>query len=277
MSHRLKKIISYIILYAFLLFLTVICVLPFYSMIISATHTGADLAKGLVVLPGKAFFGNYERLLRTTDIWRWFFNSFFIALPSTMLSAYFGALTAYGFAKFRFKGRGILYMVVLSTMMIPGQVTLIGLFQISKMYGLLNTYVPLVAPAIISGTSVFWMRSAIESTIDDAYIEAARIDSYGEFMIFNKIIIPLVKPAIATISIINFIGVWNNYMGPLIMLNSDRKYPLALGIAILKGMESQDLGVIYMGVAISIVPIMIVFSLLSKHIIGGLTVGGVKG
>ncbi len=277
MSHRLKKIISYIILYAFLLFLTVICVLPFYSMIISATHTGADLAKGLVVLPGEAFFGNYERLLRTTDIWRWFFNSFFIALPSTMLSAYFGALTAYGFAKFRFKGRGILYMVVLSTMMIPGQVTLIGLFQISKMYGLLNTYVPLVAPAIISGTSVFWMRSAIESTIDDAYIEAARIDSYGEFMIFNKIIIPLVKPAIATISIINFIGVWNNYMGPLIMLNSDRKYPLALGIAILKGMESQDLGVIYMGVAISIVPIMIVFSFLSKHIIGGLTVGGVKG
>ena len=273
-----KKIsVSRIVIFVFLAVLAIICVLPFYSMIISATRSSAELARGMGFTPGKNLLPNYKELTRIVPIWKWFLNSLLISVPSTVLTGYFGGLTAYGFEKFRWRGQKILYWVVLSTMMIPTQVTLIGLFQISKIYGVLNTYIPLIVPAIANGATVFWMRSSIESSIDDAYIEAARMDGCSELSIFNRIVLPLLKPALATISILNFVGSWNNYMGPLILINTVDKYPMALGIAVLKQMDKSDFGVIHTGIAISIVPIMVVFTFLSKKIIGGLTVGGVKG
>ncbi len=277
MRYRVKNGFTDIVAYIFLIVLALICALPFYSMLISATHSNAELASGMPLTIGTSLFANYQELVRLTSIWRWFFNSLLIALPATFLAGYVGSLTAYGFAKFTFRGHKVLFWVVMSTMMIPAQVALLGLFQLSKIYGLLNTYWPLILPAAVSGTSVFWMRSAIESNIDSALLEAARIDGCGELHIFHRIVLPLVKPAFATISIINFVGFWNNYLGPLIILNTDKKYPMALGIAVIKGMEVLNWGVLYTAIAISVIPIMLVFSLLSKHIIGGLTMGSVKG
>ncbi len=277
MKYKIMQRCSDVFIYLFLGAVALLCVVPFYTMIISSTHTTSALSSGLVFTLGSNLLANYEELLRLGDIWLWFRNSLIIALPATFLSGYIGSLTAYGFAKYRFRGRDMLFWVVLSTMMIPTQIVLLGLFQLCQIYGLLNTYWPLILPAAVSGTSVFWMRSAIQSNIDDALIEAARIDGYGELRIFHAIVLPLVKPALATISILNFVANWNNYMAPLILLNDNKKMPLSVGIAILKNVDVRDLGAIYLAISISIVPIMIVFMLMSKYIIGGLTVGGVKG
>ena len=266
-----------IFLYFCLISLAIICFLPFYLMLMNATHDNSEIAKQLWLVPGSALMANYKRLTESVDIWRGFFNSLFLSVCITAVSGYFSALTAYGFSRYKFKGNGILYWVVLGTMMVPTQLGLIGFYQEMSKIGLVDNYLALILPTIASAGSVFFIKGYTDGAVSESLIEAARIDGCNEFSIFHKIAIPLIMPSIATMSIFTFIGTWNNYLLPLVMISSQEKYTLPILIVVAKGVYKTDFGAIYTGIAISVVPIIIAFVFMSKKIIGGLTIGGVKG
>ncbi len=162
-------------------------------------------------------------------------------------------------------------------MMIPTQLGLLGFYELNKSLKLLNTFIPLIIPAAASPFTVFFMRQYLKSTLHPGLIDAARIDGAGELKIFHKIVLPLMMPAIATMSIFAFIGSWNNYLMPLIIIFSPEKYTLPVLMGYLKGGKvAENLGSIYLAIAISVVPIMTAFIFLSKHIIGSISAGGIK-
>ncbi|MBW9153110.1 carbohydrate ABC transporter permease [Clostridium estertheticum] len=276
-NKEIGKIISKTVLYIALIALAVLCFLPFFIMIINATHTNGEIATTLSLTPGTSLMANYHRLLESQPIWNGLVNSVVIAIAVTAVSGYFSALTAYGFSKFRFKGNKILFWVLLGTMMIPTQLGMIGLFQLVKKLGLLDSYLPLIIPAIATPASVFFIKGYTDGAISRSLIEAARIDGCSEFKIFNRIVLPLIFPSVATMSIFTFIQTWNNFLIPLILLFDPTKFTLPIMVMLARGTYQTEYGAVFAGVAISIVPIMIAFIFLSKKIVGGLTVGGVKG
>ncbi|GGE49393.1 sugar ABC transporter permease [Pullulanibacillus camelliae] len=268
---------SHVIIYVLLIVLAIICVVPFYIMIIYGTHTNAEIASKFIFLPGRSLVENYQSMMENVNIWRGFMNSLIISCCSTALTLYFGALNAYGFAKFNFKGNKILFWFVLATMMVPQQLGLVGTFRIMYLLHLLDTYASLILPAAANAFAVFFVKQFIDGTIPNEIIESARVDGAGEFKTFNRIILPMLVPALAALGIFSFIGSWNNFMGPLVLLFSNEKYPLPLLVQLLQGYYGTNYGVQYLGVALSVLPIIIVFAIFSKRIIGSVAIGAVKG
>lgn len=273
-----KKIhIGRVIVYAGLILLVILCFCPFYIMIINATHSSNELMTGMYLLPGKSTGRNYESMTAMINIGKGFLNSAVITVSATLLSAYFGSLTAFGLTKYDFKGKNILFVVVMVSMMMPAQLGIIGFFRLCKFMGILDTYLPLILPAIANAGTVFFVMQYMKSTLPDSLLESARIEGCGEFYIFNKIALPLCKPAIATMSIFNFVGSWNNFMTPMIVLFNQKNFTLPLLIMNLRGSFNRDYGATYLAIALSIIPIMIVYAFMSKSITEGLTAGAVKG
>lgn len=275
-----------ILLYFALVLLAVVCLIPFAMMIVNATRSNEQIVQGFTLLPGSSLVENYQNMMYHMDvqdgifkgIWVGFKNSLFIAVCVTFLTGYFSALTAYGFHAYNFRGKNVLFIVILVTMMIPTQLGLLGFYELNKGLKLLNTFVPLIVPAAASPFTVFFMRQYLRSTMHPAVIDAARIDGASEIRIFHSIVIPLMMPAIATMSIFAFIASWNNYLIPLIVLFSPEKYTLPVLMGYLKGGKvAENLGSIYLAISISVVPIMIAFVALSKQIIGSISAGSVKG
>lgn len=271
-----KPILSNIVLYIFLIVLAILSFLPFYIMMINATRTSNEIATQLNFLPGKALMSNYRRMMSAVNMWQGFKNSLIISTSSTILAAYFGTLTAYGFSKYRFKGNKILFWIVLGSMMFPAQLGLIGFFKVASVFNLINSRLALIIPAIANANIVFFVKLYIDAAVPNEVIESARIDGCSEFMIFNKIVIPMIIPSIATMSIFTFITSWNNYLIPLVVLYDESKYTVPILTAMAKGVYRTDFGAVYVAIALSMVPIMIVFAFCSKYIIGGLTAGAVK-
>jgi multiple sugar transport system permease protein len=265
------------LVYLLLIFSVLICVIPFYIMIINATHSNADLSSGFSLTPGSNVLSNYVSLVRRTHIWQGFWNSLIITLPSVVVTAYICSLTGYAFSKYNFPFKNLLFWIVMGMQMVPNQASLVGLFQFARILKLINTYWIIILPAIANPISVFWMRTYCDTSINKSIMESARIEGCSEIGIFHRIILPLLKPGIATISIFNFVEVWNNYINPLILINSKSKYPIPLLIAQLSDQSETDLGAQYMGIALSIIPIIIVYGFIAKRIVGGLSSGAVKG
>lgn len=263
--------------YIGLILLVILCFCPFYIMIINATHSSNELMTGMYLLPGKSTGKNYESMTAMINIGKGFFNSAVITVSATLLSAYFGALTAFGLTKYEFKGKNILFAVVMISMMMPAQLGIIGFFRLCKYMGILDTFLPLILPAIANAGTVFFVMQYMKSTLPDSLLESARIEGCGEFYIFNKIVLPLCKPAIATMSIFNFVGSWNNFMTPMIVLFNQKNFTLPLLIMNLRGTFNRDYGATYLAIALSIIPIMVVYAFMSKSITEGLTAGAVKG
>lgn len=266
------------VIYTFLILLVIISFIPFYMMIINATRSNSDiLQNGFTLLPGGAIKDNYEILMSYMNLWRGFLNSLIIALSVTFLSSYFSALTAYGFSIYKFKGSNFLFVAVLVLMMVPGQLGLIGFFDLVQTMGLLDSYIPLIIPSLASPFVVFFLRQFLITAMPIAILEAARIDGASEFKIFHKIGFPIMMPAVATMAIFTFIGSWNNYILPLVVIFSPEKYTLPVMMGALRGSQvAQNLGSMYLGIAISVVPIMIAFLFFSKYIISSISAGAVK-
>ncbi|ADU28970.1 carbohydrate ABC transporter permease [Evansella cellulosilytica] len=273
-----KRGIAKIIIYTFLILLLVISFIPFYMMIVNATRSTQEILQhGFTLFPSNAIMDNYEILISYMNLWRGFANSLFIAVCVTLLSSYFSALTAYGFAVYKFKGSNFLFITVLVLMMVPGQLGLIGFFDLINTLGFLDTYVPLIIPPIASPFIVFFLRQFLVTTMHPSLLEAARIDGASELRIFHQIGFPIMMPAVATMAIFTFIGSWNNYILPLVVLFSPEKYTLPVMMGALRGSQvAQNLGAMYLGIAISVVPIMIAFLFLSKYIISSISAGAVK-
>lgn len=265
-----------ILMYAFLLFLLLLSVVPFYLVIVNASHTSFDIVTKLNLWIGSALGDNYETMQSHVNIWRGFANSLLIAVPYTALTGYFGAFVAYGFAKFEFKGRNVLYAVVLGSMMIPSQVSVIGFYQLNLKLHMLNTYWPFIVPGIANASTVFFMRGIISQSIPDSMIEAARVEGCSELRIFNRLIFPCVIPGVMTMCIFNFVANWNNYIGPLIVMSDSKMYTMPVMISMIKGLYLTNYGAMYLAIAISVVPIIVIFCFLSKYIVNGLTLGADK-
>ncbi|AYB47771.1 carbohydrate ABC transporter permease [Cytobacillus firmus] len=265
------------VLYLFLLVIALTCLIPFYSMIMTSTHANSDIARRLLVVPGDQFLVNYERLIDTVHIWRGFANSIIISVVSTAIGLYFAALGGYGFAKYNFKHKNILFVAVLGTMMIPGQLGIIGFYKLMDTFNMLNTYWPLILPSISSAFGIFFLRQIADSSVPTEIMESGRIDGYGELRIFHRLVIPLMIPGIATLGILNFIGSWNEFLTPMIILFDNQLQTLPVMIASVKSQFTSDFGAQYVGVVISTIPILIVFSIMSKKVISEIAAGAVKG
>lgn len=273
----LGQLLARTLIYLFLILLALTCLIPFYSMIIDATHSSIEISTGFQGLPGNQLGANYSRLIGIVNIWAGFLHSLLIAVAATALTLYFSAMAGYGFAKYSFRGRGFFFAFVLATMMIPGQLGIVGFFEEMNGMRLLNSYWPLIIPAIANAFVIFFFRQMCESSIPAELLDAARIDGAGELRIFHRIVLPLLTPALATMGIFTFIGNWNSFMLPLIIIFDDAKQTLPVMVMLTKGQFSTDYGAQYVGVVISVVPIIIVFAILSRKIIGGITVGALKG
>lgn len=276
MIHR-RKTGESILLYTFLIILAALAVIPFYMMVINSTHTTVEISQKVWVTPGRALLDNYQIIQGKVNIWQGFFASTVISVPSVILSAFFSALTAYGFAKFKFKFKEALFWLILATMMVPQQLGLIGYYDLCVQLGLIDSFLPLIVPSAANAAMVFFIRAYIQSSISDSLIEAAIIDGAGELYIFLRIIFPLALPSIATMSIFTFISKWNDLIGPLVLLNSAKKFPMPVVVSNIRGLYEMNFGAIYLGVTISVIPILLVVIIFSKQIISGLTVGAVKG
>lgn len=265
-------------LYFALGLLAVASFFPFYLMIINATRSGVEISRSFSVIPSMHLGENYEQLKKYVDIPRGIMNSIMVSVPATLLTAYFSALTAYGLAFYKFKANKFVFGAILVFMMIPGQLSLIGFYQLCTKLHLVNSYVPLIIPAIASPGTVFFLRQYALSTVPSTLIEAARIDGASEIHTFHRIIFPILSPGIATMGIMTFIGNWNNYLLPMIILNKTEKFTLPVMVSTLRSATDlqQNQGATYLAVAISVVPIMLVFAFFSKYIISSISAGAVK-
>ncbi|RLW71091.1 MAG: hypothetical protein B6D68_00015 [spirochete symbiont of Stewartia floridana] len=258
-------------------------------MIVNATRTNTEISRGPTIVPGEALRDNWKTLIQgrldpktgirsgALNIPQGFLNSLAVALSATVLAAYFSALTAYGFAMYRFPGSGLFFGLLLSVIMLPPTIMLVGLFKLSLAVKLYDTRLILILPAVASPYTVFFLRQYTKSVLNPSLVEAARIDGAGEFFIFHRIGLPLMAPGIATMSIFGFLVQWNNYLVPLTLLNSQEKYTLPLIIQQLNTTTYQrDFGAMYLGIALSVIPIIVAFAFLSRYLISGIAFGGVK-
>jgi len=266
-------------LYLFIGLITVACLIPFLMMLINSSRSATEILSGFTLVPGNQFFINLRSFRDDVNIWQGMRNSFIIAVSVITLTAYFSALTAYGFEFYDFPGKKILFGFVVMMMMVPAQLGLIGMYDLNYKLGTLDTYVPLILPAIASSGAMFFIRQYMASTIHRALIEAARIDGCSELAIFHKIVFPLAVPAIATMSIMGFIGSWNSYIAPLMLIISTEKKTLPVLVAALRGTRVATInqGAMYAAIAVSVLPMVIIFMLFSNFIITGISAGSVKG
>jgi multiple sugar transport system permease protein len=214
---------------------------------------------------------------RGFQIFQGFGNSAFISICTTLLSIYFSAMTAYGLHVYRFKGRAVLWTVILIIIMLPTTLSIIGFFQFVSMLKLRDSYIPLIIPAIAAAGTVLFLRQYMMSALSVELIEAARLEGAGEYRIFNLIILPVIIPALAAQSIFTFVASWNNFITPFILLSSEKKYTLPMLVQNLRGnIYRTEYGSIYLGIAISLIPIMLFYAFMSRFIISGITMGGLK-
>lgn len=278
MKHPIGYTIKKTILYVCITLLAVICLTPFAMMMVNATRTSDQIVKGFSLIPGTALAHNWEVVFSYFNLFKGMLNSLIVALPATFLGAYFPAMTAYGLACYDFKGNKLIFWVILIFMMIPGTLSMIGFYQLCAILHITNSYIPLIVPAIAGTGTVFFLRQYIISSLSPSLVEAARMDGASELYIFHRVVIPIVFPAIATFSIMSFIGNWNNYLLPMIILNNPQKYTLPVQLASLRSSTdiTENYGAIYLCIAISMVPIILVFITFSKYIISSVSAGAVK-
>ncbi len=273
------------ILFLWFVILTFICLLPIYILVVNATRESTAIANSTSFIPSHYFGQNLNTLLKNVtyssvfNVWIGYRNSAIITGFSTIFTVFFSALTAYGLHVYDFKIKEAAYTIILLVMMVPVQVTSAGFVDFMLKLKLTDSYIPLIFPSIAAPAVVYFMRSYMKSSFPLDIVEAARIDGSGEFRTFLTIAIPMMKPAIAVQAIFAFIASWNNYYTPSMILLSSKFKQKTLPMMI-SGIQAsdkfKDYGAIYMALALAIVPIVIVYILLSKFIIAGVALGGVK-
>lgn len=274
--NHLRSIVAHIVL----LILSFMCLFFFYILIVNATRSHAELQKGFSALPGAYLLDNLKNVANdgTFPMFRGILNSLIVSGCSAAICTYFSALTAYGLYAYNFKLKKIAFTFIMAILVMPTQVTAMGFLRLITNMGMYDSLLPLIIPSIASPAVFYFMHSYLQSSLPLSLVEAARIDGSGEFKTFNRIVLPIMKPAIAVQAIFSFVGTWNNYFVPALVIQSKEKMTVPILIATLRGADYMnfDMGKIYTMILVAIVPIIIVYLLLSKFIIAGVTLGGVK-
>ncbi|MDF1808533.1 MAG: carbohydrate ABC transporter permease [Phycisphaerales bacterium] len=272
-------------LHAFLILLAIIVLFPFAWLIIASLKSQEDFFSGMFVPPGDGLFGlGWDKL--TLDNYKALFklgfgnslvNSVFYASASALFATLISAATGYILAKSRFRGRSFITLIVLGALIIPPTLLIAPSYELLYSLGLLDSIWGLLLPTFAPAFGVFLFRQAVSQSVPDELIEAARIDGCSELTIFLVIVLPLVRPMIGAFMLITFLGMWNNFISPQIILQSESKQPLSVAIAQLRGVYRTDYGLLMAATVVSVAPVAALFLLLQKQFISGLTSGAVKG
>ena len=273
-----QKIITDLLLYTFLIFTAIFMILPFIWMLSTSFKLPQDIfGYPPMLIPETPVLDNYFYIFKEKNLLRVLANTFFVALSTTMLSLFFTALGGYGFAKFNFLGKNILFALLLATMVIPGAVMMVPSFVIMRELGWVDKFWPLIIPGAANAFGIFFFRQYI-STINDELMDAARIDGASEFKIFWSIILPIISPGMTSLGLIFFMRSWNDYLGPLIYLKSPQLHTITLAINALSGSAGLTAWGEQMAMSVvSLIPLLIIFLIFQRRFVEGIMAGAVKG
>ncbi len=274
-----KGLLFKITAYTVCIILAILSLLPFWIMFVNSTRDTYQIQQeALSLVPSTHLFENIKILQgKTFDAVKGLTNSMIISVSSTILTVYFSALTAYALVAYNWKLRKPFFTFILGVMMIPAQVSVIGFYQFMYKIGMTNNFMALILPSLAAPAAVFFMRQFMLSSLPLELVEAARIDGSSEFFTFNRIVLPIMKPAMATQAIFTFVASWNSLFLPLVLLTDSEKYTMPIMVSLLRGdIYRTEYGAVYLGLALTVLPLFIAYFLLSKYIIEGVALGGVK-
>ena len=274
MRRKRSGLLSNIIFYVVSVAIAVMVVIPFYWMIITSLKSkGALMALPIQWIPHHPTLQSYRKVFSLFPFGKAILNSLFVSITFTVITVLSSSMAAFAIA---FKGAGVFFRMYLMSMMIPTQITLIPLFIIMSRLNLTNTYTSVISPSIFSAFSIFLLVQNLRSLPDD-FMEAARIDGASLWTTFFRVIMPMEKPVLATLVITTFMGAWNDYLWPLVMLSDKNKMTLTLALNTLNGQYGTEYNVLMAGCLISMIPIIVVYIIAQTQMKQGITAGGVKG
>jgi multiple sugar transport system permease protein len=275
-QQKIERVISRVFIYAFVIAISVASVFPFVWMLSASLKTEATVfAYPIEWIPRQPQWANYVDIFQRVNMLVYFRNTLYISVAVTAIQLGLASLAAYAFAKIVFPGRDILFILFLATLMIPYQVIMIPVFMIVRTIGLIDTKLGLILTCSFNAFSIFFMKQYF-MTIPNEYVEAARIDGLSELRIFAQVVAPLSRPAIATLAIYTFVGAWNDFLGPLILLSSDHNLTIQLGIRKFITQYSAQYHLIMATAVLAIVPILVIFLYFQKYFVKGLALSGLK-
>lgn len=272
--------VAKLLMFILCVILAIVSIMPFLIMIVNSTRSTTEIQQHAVsLIPSGYFLNNLKILLgKSFDPAVGVVNSLIISVGATFLALYFSTMTAYGLVVYEWKLKNAFFSFVMMIMMIPAQIVLIGFYQMVYKIHMTNHLIMLILPAIASPAMVFFMRQYMKPALSLEIIQAARIDGAGEFFIFNRIALPIMKPAIATQAIFSFVTTWNNLFTPLVLLTDQKKYTLPIMVSLLRGdIYKTEYGAVYLGLTLTAVPLIVMYLILSKYIVAGVALGSVKG
>ena len=276
-ASRIRSIVAHVVL----IILSFMCLFFFYVLIVNASHSHAELQKGFSALPGKYFWKNLMNVANdgSFPMFRGILNSIIVSGCSAVLCTYFSSLTAYGLYAYDFKARNVAFTFIMAILVMPTQVTAMGFLRLITKMGLYDSLLPLIIPSVASPAVFYFMYSYLQSSLPMSLVEAARIDGCTDFGIFMKIILPVIKPAMASWGAITLIARWNDFFWPLLYLRKQAKYTLMVTISLLPVSEglSTPWPVILAGTTLVIIPIIILYLILERFQKAGMMEGAVKG
>lgn len=259
--------------------LALLSILPFWIMFMNATRGTYEIQQSSIsLLPSNYLMSNLKILMgKSFNPMKGFINSMIISIGATIGTVYFSLLTAYALVAYNWKMRQPFFTFIMAVMMIPAQVSGIGFYQFMYKIHWTNSFLPLILPAIAAPSAVFFMRQYLLGALSLDIVNSARIDGAGEFHIFNKMILPIAKPAMATQAIFSFVGSWNNLFTPMILLTNQDKYTMPIMVSLLRGdIYKTEYGSVYLGLSLTVLPLFIIYFVLSKYIIEGVALGSIK-
>lgn len=273
---KLNKFIRYTVL----ILISILCLFSFYLLIVNSTRAHSQIQKGFSFTFGDFFSANLKNVLSNKElpVLRGIINSLLVSSLSALLATYFSILTAFSIQTYEFRFKKIAFTFIMMIMMVPNQVSALGFVSLMGKLNLMDSLIPLFLPAIASPIVFYYMFAYMQSNLPKATVEAARMDGASELRIFNQIVLPIMKPAIAVQAIFTFVNAWNNYFLPSLIIRSAEKKTLPILIAQLRSADylKFDMGQVYMLIFLAIIPVIIVYILVSKYIVEGVAVGSVK-
>jgi len=271
----------------FKIFVLIVCIIlaclslfPFIIMIVNSTRSTYEIQQSAVsFIPSKYFISNLKILTgKSFNPAVGFLNSLIVSISVTVLTLYFSTLTAYALVMYDWKLKNAFFSFIMGIMMIPATITIIGFYQMVYKIHMTNKFIMLILPAIAAPSLVFFMRQYMKPAVSPSLVESARIDGAHEFFTFNMIVLPIMKPALATQAIFCFVTSWNDLFKPLVLLTKHSKYTLPIMVSLLKGdIYKTEFGSIYLGLTFTVLPLIIIYMLLSRYIVAGVALGAVKG
>jgi len=275
-NYRRRQIFLRIIQYTLLSIGGFIMIFP-YLWMISTSFKQAGTWYNLSLIPEVFSLEHYQRLLTATALPRWYLNTIIVAIVSTASVAFFSSLAGYTFAKYNFRGKEIMFTMILAAIMIPTEMLIIPWYVGVAKLKWIDSFAGILMPGMVTTFGIFVMRQFIAG-IPSELLDAGRIDGLSEFGLFWKICMPMAKPALAVVIIFNFLGVWNDFLWPLIVINSDKMFTLQVGLSRLSSLETgADWGGTMSGAALASIPMLIIFLIFQRQIIKGISLSGLKG